>query len=1048
MATSRPFPLSLLSNQARAAALTAIICMLFVASSLAQFDTGTISGFVTDPSGAMVAGAKLTVTNTGTGIEKTYTSDESGTFIASALPYGKYVVSATGEGFSPTKTEPLTLNVGATVNVKLALAVAGAQTSVEVTGTPTTVDTSSSTAGTTLSSEQIGNLPINGRDVNNFLNIAPGSVNSTGFFQGSVNGLENIFTGLNITVDGQTATRGDINGFLNTEGQEAARITRASVESIQEISFNNNGYTAETGHSLGPQMNIITKSGTNDFHGSLFEYLRNDVLDARDYFDHAEKKNPLKLNQFGGSIGGPVIANKMFFFLNYEGARTHVTKLIPLNTTLSAFSRSQLVPSMADLLNALPALPADCNTIPAPQSCSFGAVDPVGGAYLVYAPVALPTTTREDTGSVRLDYNISDADHVYFRYNINDSITNYTYGGNVGQLSPQALRTQLGKIEEIHTFSPTLLNQFGASVTRFYSDTNSNTGGNPLVTFGGFFTNLGSLPGANTFNQINANTLYEVTDSVTKIAGRHQLRFGADIRLSRLNTWLRPQQSYQYASFTDLFNNQPFVLQKIGFNGFLGLRNSNWGFYFQDNWKVTQKLTLNMGLRYDYNTAWSESHDRQRNFDFDTQSFLPTGDAAYNAPKTDFAPRVGFAYDVFGNGKTAIKGYGGLFYMPMNFSLGLPTNIPEFSNYNVTLFDAIFANPPYSITYPSPDPPSPLQNVTIFPQNPKDPYSTNWLIGVEQELFKDTILAVNYTGNKTQHMQAGIAFAAINLNPSNPFTGARPLAGFAAENYAADALSSKYHAMQAQLRHRTGRLQFEANYTYSTEHDNLVNVFSSWSNPFDVNADWSYGDIDVRHNFTASMVYNLPGLKEQSSFVRGAFGGWQTSSIFQIRSGLPTNIQLISGFFGNTVRPNLVEGEPGMLSEVSWPTQSYNINAFDVPADYAGEYETNPNAVPRNYLRGPGFFQWDLSLAKDFALNERMKLQFRTDMFNVLNHPNFTNPDGGICTAITPATPTQATGCLVNTHFGESSQTVATASGGVVGNGAARQVQFALRLTF
>src|ERR1039458_2634275 len=238
---------------------------------LAQFDTGTISGRVTDASGAVVVHAALTVENLGTGIQKNFVTDQNGNFVASSLPYGTYVVRLRASGFAENKSQPVVLNVGATVQLNLTLAVAASQESVQVTGTATTVDTSSSMSGTTLDTNQVANLPINGRDVSEFLEVAPGSVDSTGFFQGSVNGMENIFTGLNITLDGQSAMRGDINGFLDTEGQETARITRASVDSIQEIDYANSGYTAETGHSLGPQMNIITKSGTNDFHGSLYE---------------------------------------------------------------------------------------------------------------------------------------------------------------------------------------------------------------------------------------------------------------------------------------------------------------------------------------------------------------------------------------------------------------------------------------------------------------------------------------------------------------------------------------------------------------------------------------------------------------------------------------------------------------------------------------------------------------------------------------------------------------------------------------------------------
>jgi hypothetical protein len=708
---------------------------------------------------------------------------------------------------------------------------------------------------------------------------------------------------------------------------------------------------------------------------------------------------------------------------------------------------------MQPVLAQMAPLPAGCTSIPAPASCAVPNTtdtnNPAAGADLVYSPAVLPDILREDTGSVRLDYNISDKDRLMFRYNINDSLTNQTLGLNEGQVSPQMLRTQLGKIEETHTFSPTLLNQFSVGYNRFYSDTNSNTP-QPLVGFSGFFTNLGALPGPNSFNQITPFNVLEVVDGVTKTINSHTLRFGGQIRANRLNEWLRPQQTYSFGSFQDLENNNPFVLQKIGFPGFVGVRNSNWDFYVQDDWRITRKLTLNLGLRYDYNTAWSEQHNRIQNFDVASQSFLPADQPAYEAPKHDFAPRIGLAWDPFGEGKTVIHGYGGLFYMPMHFGFGLTSNIPELASYNVNVFQAIFANPPFSISYPSPNPPliSGTQNVSIFPRNPRDPYSTNWLFGIQQELARGTVLALNYTGNKTQHMQAGVDFAAINLNPANIVTQARPYSGFANENLDSDTLSSNYNALQVQLRRHVGKLNLEGNYTWSHEIDDMVNVFSGFSNPFDPSADRSSGDWDVRHNFTASVVYSLPDLKSSSALERGLLGGWETSSIFQTRSGLPTNIQLISGFFGIPMRPNYVSGQSLLVPNASWPTSSYNINAFAVPAGYDGTWGANLGNVGRNALRGPAFFQWDLSMMKNFLLTEALKMQFRADLFNILNHPNFANPDGGICTAVAPASATAPASCTVNPNFGRVSQTIADNIGSQIGNGTARQVQFSLKLIF
>jgi hypothetical protein len=1012
---------------------------------LAQFDTGTISGTATDASGAVVAHAAITVTNVGTGIQKSFVTDQNGNFVASSLPFGTYVVATRASGFAESKGQPVVLNVGATVQLNLTLAVAASQESVQVTGTQTTVDTSSSMSGTTLDSNQVQNLPINGRDVSEFLEISPGSVGSAGFFQGSVNGMENIFTGLNITLDGQSAMRGDINGFLDTEGQETARITRASVDSIQEIDYANSGYTAETGHSLGPQMNVITKSGTNDYHGSIFEYFRNDALDSLDYFETS--KQPLRLNQFGGNLSGPMIRNKVFFFVNYEGDRTHVTIQRPLNHTLSAAARSQFVASMQPVLAQFAPLPAGCTTIPAPASCvypGFPDPNPALGSDMVYDPASLPNIVREDTGSIRIDYNVSEKDRVFFRYNINDSLTNYTFGLNQGQVSPQKLRTQYAKVDETHTFGPTLLNQFSIGINRFYSDTNSNTP-TPLAGFNGFFTDLGSLPGPNLFNQRTPFTDLEIFDNVSKTIGRHTLKFGPQIRINRNNEWLRPQQIYDYGSISDLENNNVFVLQKIGYPGFVGNRNSNWDFYIQDDWKVNNRLTLNLGLRYDYNTVWASGPNQGQNFDVATQAFLPSNQAPYSAPKGDWAPRVGFAWDPTGKGKTVIHGYGGLFYSPMHFNFATTTNVPALASYNVNVFQAIFANPPFSINYPSPNPPliAGIQNVNAFPRNPKDPVGTNWLFGIQQEVARNTILTINYVANNVHHMQAGVDFAALNANPANVFTQARQFSGFANENIFSAGLGSNYNALQAKLTRRAGRLTLEANYTWSHEIDDMLNFLSpGFESPYTTRYDRSSGDWDVRNNLTGSAVYTLPDLKGSNSIVQKALGGWQTSGILQTRSGLPTNITLQGGLFGNPVRPDYVPGQPLWVPNHRWPGSSYNINAFAIEPTYDGTPGATIGTVGRNSLRGPAFFQFDLSGMKNFAITERVTMQFRADIFNIFNHPNFTNPDGGICQSVGAGT------CTPNPTFGRVPGTIADADGTQIGGGTSRQTQFSLRFTF
>ncbi|MGA2814296.1 MAG: hypothetical protein ABSG16_23100, partial [Candidatus Acidiferrum sp.] len=397
----------------------------------------------------------------------------------------------------------------------------------------------------------------------------------------------------------------------------------------------------------------------------------------------------------------------------------------------------------------------------------------------------------------------------------------------------------------------------------------------------------------------------------------------------------------------------------------------------------------------------------------------------------------------------------GMFYNPMHFGFGLVGNLPAYESYSVNVFQA-------PIVYPEANPPLPAgtQNVSIFPEHPKDPYSINWLLGIQQEIAPKTVLTVNYTGNEDHHMQAGVDFAALNLNPANVLTqSGRPFSGFANESEDTNSLNSSYNALQVQVRHTTARLTFEVNYTWSHEIDDMVNVFGGFSDPYDASLDRGSGDWDIRNNVTGSVLYSLPKLTNSSSLARWVLGGWQTGNIAQVRSGVPVNPQLESGFFGIPVRPDLT-GQPIRLPNFSWPTSSYNINAFEVDPNFDGDPGVGLGDAGRNSLRAPGFFQWDFSLMKNFPVREKITVQFRVDVFNILNHPNFANPDVGVCTAITVPITTPAPGCALqptatnpnqeafNPNFGRVGQTIASANNSLVGTGTARQEQFSLKVIF
>jgi hypothetical protein len=1034
----------------RAGGLLACVFLGFAFTALGQsagsFDTGTILGSVTDQTGAVIPHASVTITNTGTGIATAAKTGDNGLFTVPALPFGNYVVTASADHFGKAASKTFSLNAGGTARVDLKLSIAAVSETVQVTGTMATVNLSTATAGTTLNENQIQNLPTNGRDVMDFLNIAPGSVNSTGLFQGSINGQENFMTGIQVTLDGQNASRPDISGFDETEGAEANRMTRASVDSIQEIDFANSGYTAEVGHSLGPQMNIITKGGTNQFHGELFEFFRNDALDAMDYFANSltQPKVPLRMNQFGGNLAGPILKRKLFFFVNYEGLQQKTTLINKLNSTPSAYVRSQFNVAMQPVLAQLEPLPAGCTAIPAPSSCAVSGytdANPVNGSDLVYAPSALPTTVSENSGAVRLDYAPTSSDRIFGRYTIDDGLTVQTYGPNQGQTAPEALTNIYGVVDETHTFTATLVNELSVAVQKFHSNTNSNTP-QPLVGFEGFFTNLGALPGPNTFNQFNDDTTIDISDNVTKTAGPETFKGGAQIQFNRLDEWLRPQQEFQFGSFSDLENDRPFVLSKLGFPGFIGVRNSNWDVYGEDDWRITRRLTVNLGVRIDTNTVWHDKNHLQQNFNYQTQSFVSPNTALYSGPTVDTAPRIGLNCDPFGRGKTVVHAYYGLFYLPVQFGANFITNNPAYQSYSVNAFQV-------SLAYPMANPalPAGTQNVFIMPRNLHDAYSDNWLFGVQQEVMRNTILTINYVGNEDHRMQAGQNFAGVNLNPANLVNdNNRPFAGFANEILESDELSGSYSSLQVGLRHNVGNLNYEVNYTWSHTINDFVNFLNNYSDPYDPAKDMGNGDGDIRNNLTGSVTYNFTELKGSNLLKRTALGGWQTSSIVQTRSGAALNPTLTGTFFGLPSRPDFT-GVPVRLANGSWPNGVYNVAAYKVEPGYNGNPgdPTTLGNVPRNSLPGPAFFQWDFSGMKNFPVTERVKVQFRADLFNVLNHPNFGNPGNmGICNSI--SVPTSS--CTVDQQFGQVGETIADQDSTLVGSGTNRQIQFALKVLF
>ena len=1016
--------------------------ILFVASlGLAQFDVGRISGTVFDQTGAVVPNATVTVKNLGTGLEKKLTTDASGNFSSPSLPPGQYVVTSTASGFGEANSGTLVLNVGANVHANLTLPLSGEVEKVTVTGTAATVQASSSHVGNTLTTSQIENLPLNGRDIMQYLALTPGSVTTAGMFQQSINGQETGFTGLTTLLDGADATRIDTNATSTTFGAQNSRIGRASVDSIAEFHVVNTGYSAEYGRATGSIVNLITKSGTNDFHGSVFEYLRNEKLNSLNFFATSDidpatgnevpdsKQHPFRLNQFGGNISGPIVRDKLFFFANYEGVRQRITNSF-LSTTLNATERAKFVPSMQPYVDVLPPLPNN----PRPFD-----------ATLVWYGANLQDTLREDTGSIKIDHQFSDTDRWNLRYNINDSYTAHTYNINLDQIQKVPARSQYVRWDETHIFSPTLLNDFGFAINR--QVTNGLSGEDNLPIFSNF-ANVGANPGPALFSELTPKTTFQFLESLTKTASKHTLKAGADIRRQRINNMLRQQDILTFGDLASLQNNAPFALSRLGYPT-LGFRSTNWNSYVQDDWKVSSRFTLNLGLRYEYNSVWNvvgepgvndvwssindveTVTDRVANFDFATQTLFPLGRSFYEADRNNFGPRVGFAYDPFGKGKTVIRGFGGISYGPMLQGAvnSLPSNTHP--NLSMSIFDA-------PLTFPVPaDLPPVTGTLTVNAFDPfaRDTYVENWALNIQHEIFPLTILTVGYVGNHGVKLPAGAAFAGLQLNRIDINTGARLFPGYGDERFLGNFLGSNYNSLQASVRRRAARFTFDINYAWSHEIDNTVNIFGAFEDSFNINLDHGNGDIDVRHNLTADALYDLPSLHGQAGIVRGIFGEWHAATVLYARSGLPFTIGLQPGFFAaDPQRPDYIQGQSIQPPNYSAPDNQLNPDAFE----FAGAVGSRGGTLARNSETGPAYFQWDLSLNKRFNLSERTKLEFRSDLFNILNHPNFNNPDSTLCTSYAASGNT----CVPNPGFGKSLSTL----GNLVGLGTSRQVQFALKL--
>jgi hypothetical protein len=1061
--------------------LSAIVIFSGLRTS-AQEISGSIRGTVLDASGGAVSNAAITATRSETRLARTVYTDAQGAFTLVELPIGHYRLEAEAKGFQKFIQEGISLDVNQIAAVTIHLTVGTATEQVQVRANAPLVDTTVTSLGKTVQERDVLDLPLNGRNFSQLGLLQPGVVPITPGLQAAGGSLRN---GQAYAVNGQ---RPESNNFLidgadNFNGVDGGFVIQPPIDSIAEFRILTHAASAEFGHSTGSTTNIITRSGTNAFHGAAWEFLRNDAMDAKSFF--APSVEPLKRNQFGGTFGGPIQRDKTFFFGYYEGLRNRqgetVSATVPTalerqgDYSQNFDSHGNLIP----LINDFTMQPFPGNKLPFvnPSTAAVVALFPLPNNPGV-GPNAFTTTQNltqnNDQFGLRVDHYLTSRDVLNFRYvftqgNTVDPLS--TAGANVpGFPVGEDQRAQNFVAQETHTFSPTvtgvarlsfLRNKFlfdehlnhttPASLGFQYAPQLDAAIGPPFVQVGGYASVGDPITGPrNTYE----NAL-DLSGSLTWIHGRHEMKFGGGYGHDQINVLFGIATNGFFVfqpfpvsdAFASLLIGQPVFFLQGGGDPTRGLRGNSLNVYAQDTYKITSRLTLNAGLRYELPFPYTEIHNRTNLFEPGVQSkIFPTAPAGLVYPgdpgvpagliateKTAFAPRVGLAWDPKGNGHSLVRAAYGLFYDPYYTGQGgplqTPNSAPPFLQTPQLGFPvASFANPFGGVNpFAGSGFAQPMTLLTLDPKL-RLPYAQDWNLNVQKSFGADWLLEVGYVGTKGTKLPRfiegnpavfGPGATENNVDQRRLFSGCtlgQPTpCNFASVGLISGIANSNYNALEMSLKKRFSHgLSFLASYTLSKTIDDVssFNITGSASqsvagendlaqNPFDLAAERGSSMFDARNRLVLSYEWNLPFWKHAERWYQFALSDWQVNGITTFMSGTPFTVYdsqdvdlqggapEISGFSSN--RPNLV-GNPN--SGPRTPQEWFNTAAFQRldPVAQAGQFGNEG----RNVLQGPGYQQWDFSAIKNIAIRESKTLQFRAEFFNIFNHANFRLPNNDI----------------------------------------------------
>ncbi|HEY6351199.1 MAG TPA: carboxypeptidase regulatory-like domain-containing protein [Candidatus Angelobacter sp.] len=1045
---------------------------------LSQTESATVSGRITDSSGAVVAGTQVQIQSIERGTVWEATSNGAGIYSFPSVQPGQYHMTVRKVGFRQVEFVGLVLNVQDHVEKNFQLQIGSISESITVSGGAPLVNTEDATVSTVVNRNFAENLPMNGRSFQTLIQLTPGVVAAASNLgdggQFNVNGQRanaNYWmvdgVGANIGIASYVIPGNGLGGSLGSFSVLGGTNSLVSVDALQEFRIQTSSYAPEFGRTPGGQISIVTRSGTNQFHGTIFEYLRNDLFDANDWFaDSADlPKARERQNDFGGTVGGPIRKDKSFFFFSYEGLRLRLPKT--LLTT---------VPDTTARQAALPALQPFFNAFPLPN----GPDDPTTSTAQFNASFSSPATL--DAYSLRLDHRLRENLSLFGRYDYSPSELVERGGGGgqaLSQLFASRITTQTATVG-----ATALISSRGSADLRFNYSQVYSSGYWKLDNFGGAVP-LTTLPFPGSYSTQNAEfsfTILSLTNnqylvgrsarngqrqfntvgSLTFTKGTHSFRVGIDYR--RLSP---PYAPFLYAQIP-LFSNVSTaesgnvdVLGIVGANVGATFLFQNLGTFAQDTWRATPRLTLTYGARWELDFAPSTTEGPRpaavTGFNLNDLSKLalaPAGTSPFKTSYGNVAPRLGIAYELFQSQrwKSVVRGGFGTFYDLADGEIG---NILGLTTYPYGAFKFLFGSTfPFDVASAAPPPitVAGLSDPTSGPLAAFDPhlrlpYTLQWNVAFEQALGTQQTISLSYVGSTGRRL---IQTAAVSA-PNPSFASAYLISNLAA---------SDYEALQSQFRRQvTHGLQAIASYTWAHSIDTAsAGSNSVGSNTFvpsaATSANRGSSDFDVRHAFSAGLTYDIP-VRKLNSVANAVLRGWSLQNVFQAHSATPVNVFEASftqlGPFSAQVRPDVVVGPPFYLFGSQYPGgKAINPAAFTPPpltpaACIPGiDFPCSPTRqgdLGRNALRGFGLFQWDFAVHRDFPIYESLKLQFRAEMFNILNHPNFGPPQAGIGDG----------------SFGLATQMLGQSLGSNVGSGGfdalyqiggPRSIQLALKLQF